>query len=300
VTTDPGAAQRATALEAMLDGTSGDRGELLVEAAEHWRLAGNDERAITLLDEAIAMGGADGGHARVVLVDVLFGQDRVTAAEEQLDMLRRGRPAPGPCHMAAELMEERGDLQEALRWFNIAVSRLSDQQMAERGFLSFADNIIGGRRRIRGALGLPPDSLDESMQAHDRQAEDFIRELTPPKSPAETQVLFWPRAEIPRARETWPGLIERDDVDAVVADREAANRKLAATGVKKIVMVPQIVARLLERADPMGDETRRAYAAELVAEGRTISWPPERNSPCWCGSAVKYKRCCGRPNMSLV
>jgi uncharacterized protein YchJ len=24
-----------------------------------------------------------------------------------------------------------------------------------------------------------------------------------------------------------------------------------------------------------------------------VAWPPERNTPCWCGSGTKYKKCCG-------
>jgi hypothetical protein len=28
-------------------------------------------------------------------------------------------------------------------------------------------------------------------------------------------------------------------------------------------------------------------------QGTMIEWPPGRNQPCWCGSAVKYKKCCG-------
>ncbi len=49
-------------------------------------------------------------------------------------------------------------------------------------------------------------------------------------------------------------------------------------------------------------EIERGMRADLSAriltpEGELIPWPPERNDPCWCGSGVKYKKCCGRPSV---
>jgi hypothetical protein len=32
-----------------------------------------------------------------------------------------------------------------------------------------------------------------------------------------------------------------------------------------------------------------------MPDGRLIGWPPPRNKPCWCGSGLKYKKCCGGP-----
>ncbi|MFE3459325.1 SEC-C metal-binding domain-containing protein [Nocardiopsis aegyptia] len=29
---------------------------------------------------------------------------------------------------------------------------------------------------------------------------------------------------------------------------------------------------------------------------RLVPWPPQRNETCWCGSARKYKKCCGSPS----
>ncbi|MGW4720986.1 hypothetical protein [Nocardia sp. NPDC004260] len=114
--------------------------------------------------------------------------------------------------MAAELLEERGDLPQALTWFNMAVTRLSDDEMAERddelGFLCYANNIIAGRRRIRQALGLPSDDLDTSVESLSQRADEFVRTSTPSKPPREMRVLFWPRPEIPHAHETWPQLVE--------------------------------------------------------------------------------------------
>jgi hypothetical protein len=46
--------------------------------------------------------------------------------------------------------------------------------------------------------------------------------------------------------------------------------------------------------DPRRRSTRLAYLSTLP-DRDAISWPPERNTPCWCASQRKYKKCCGRP-----
>jgi hypothetical protein len=144
------------------------------------------------------------------------------------------------------------------------------------------------------------DELDESVQLMADHAEDFTRALTPPAPPREVRVLFWPRDEIARAHDTWPEVVQHADVDAIVAEREAANRELSETGVARITMVPLTTAKLLDFAartggDPADEDTRLACLNEIFEEGGAIGWPPTRNERCWCGSALKYKKCCGRP-----
>jgi hypothetical protein len=64
-------------------------------------------------------------------------------------------------------------------------------------------------------------------------------------------------------------------------------------------VVPLEVAGLLayasrEGKDPASRQTRLDYSGH-VSQDHDIAWPPERNAPCWCGSARKYKKCCGAP-----
>ncbi|MCX4093795.1 SEC-C metal-binding domain-containing protein [Nocardia sp. alder85J] len=303
MTTRP--ATLAAELEADLDRYPDQRGEILLEAAVQWWHAADHDRAIELLRQGIDLGGEDAGNARVTLAEILFDLDRDADANAQLDALRQDRiNSAAPYHMAAELLEERGDLQQALTWFNIATSRLSDDEMAERdtelGFLSYASHVLAGRRRVRRALELPPDDLDDSVASLADRADEFTRTAIPPKPPREMRVLFWPRPEIPSAHQTWPQLVETVDADATIAEREKANRDLAESGVPRITMVPLTVAKLLDYttrtgSDPTDSDTRLACINEIIAEGHAIGWPPPRNTPCWCGSTTKYKKCCGRP-----
>ncbi|GLY70904.1 tetratricopeptide repeat protein [Amycolatopsis taiwanensis] len=311
--TDTEAAEIARELEAQVDDFPDERGEILIEAAESWRRAGDHERAIELLTEVLALGGEDSGSARVMLADVLFDLDRVDEARAQLDALRRERPSsPAPYHLAAELVESRDDLDEALTWFNMAVARLTEQEMAQQrgefGAFSYANNILAGRRRVRSALGLPADELDESVATPAQRPvfndpEEISDALTGPgPTPREIRVLFWPRDELRRAHETWPQVVQHTDADSMVRDRELANRELSDAGVARITMVPLTVAKLTQFAaraggDPTDEATRGGCMQEIVAEGGAISWPPARNAPCWCGSRAKYKKCCGLPHL---
>ncbi|MEP6526285.1 MAG: SEC-C domain-containing protein [Nocardioidaceae bacterium] len=190
----------------------------------------------------------------------------------------------------------------------MAVSLLSEHEMAHRhgevGLFSFANVILAGRRRVREALGLPPDELDHSVphprsnpSIHANDLSQCLAHGAP--SPDVVRVLFWPRDEIPGAHERWPKLVEHADTDAIVRERGMANRELSQGGVARITMVPLTASELKQFAartggDPVDATTRRACMEKIISEGGVISWPPPRNAPCWCGSGTKYKKCCGR------
>lgn len=309
-------AEFAHQLESELDDYPDERVEILLEAGDAWHRAGRPQRAIELLAEAVALGGEDGGNARVGLAEVLFDLGRDEEARAQLEALRADRPSsPMPWHMVAELLEHRGELEAALTWFTAAVSRLSDEEMATHRWFSYADCLLAGRRRVRRALGQPPDGLDDSvaeMSPYTTDLDGVLAIDTEQESgplawgtrlPREVRILFWPRDEIPRAHQRWPQLVQHTASEAIIRDRERDNRALSEAGAPRISMVPLTVARLTEfatrtGADPADGRTRRECMAEILAEGGAIAWPPARNAPCWCGSTAKYKKCCGRPNQA--
>ena len=181
---DTAAAQdMAEELEADLALYPDERAQILIEAAHAWQQAGKHDRAIALLTEAIALGGEDGASARVELAEVHFDLGDAEQAHTQLDGLRHQRPSsPTPYHLAAELLEERGELQQALTWFNMAVSRLTEEEMTQRdtkvGLFSRAADLLAGRRRALQALGLPSDEWDHSAQAHTEHAEEHLKDIS--------------------------------------------------------------------------------------------------------------------------
>jgi uncharacterized protein YecA (UPF0149 family) len=69
-----------------------------------------------------------------------------------------------------------------------------------------------------------------------------------------------------------------------------------AQGVRMRAIAPILVddyTAWCEATDTDPEEGRARYAAHLLLEDDVVSWPPERNGACWCGSHRKYKKCYG-------
>ncbi|MDW5328466.1 hypothetical protein [Plantactinospora sp. KLBMP9567] len=102
------AVDEAMSLEDEADQYPDDRGEILLEAAEGWRRAGQLDRAIALLDGLIADGGEDGCYAMVQLAEARFEQGSVAEAHAVLDRLARDAATnDGHCTLVAELRRAR-------------------------------------------------------------------------------------------------------------------------------------------------------------------------------------------------
>lgn len=292
-----------------------ERAEILLEAADAWRMAGEYDRALALLAELIEAGGEDGCHARFQLAEIHFERGADDLASAELAALARD-PAldDGHCTFVAELLDERGDLAGAAKWYDRAVARLDDEAIEglrrPDGWVSMLTGVLlGNRRNVRERLGLAPDAMDglvPSPPAPDATDElvpspptdlDGIRErISAGARPRAVRLLTFQRAERIEAQRRWPDEWEGEEY------YEAAERRwreLSAEGVPSIRVVPCVVDELVAFAEQTGgsptDSNVRVKYCETVPEQRTIAWPPSRNAVCWCGSGVKYKKCCGRP-----
>src|SRR6478752_3555614 len=137
----------------------------LIEQAEDRQLAGDHRAALTLLEQAIPMGGPDAAYALAAGVESLFGLGRSSDAVAGLEALRKHRPFSAVAfHRAAEALEMNGDHRLALRWFDMALSRCTDQlndgSSGEVDLGASVSMLLEGRRRVRGILGLPAVELD--------------------------------------------------------------------------------------------------------------------------------------------
>ncbi len=79
---------------------------------------------------------------------------------------------------------------------------------------------------------------------------------------------------------------------------ELSLRRRRADGDGPFLVVTLDLERYAAWCDAHGhDAANRRSRATFVATDREAgagrAWPPGRNEPCWCGSARKYKRCCG-------
>lgn len=292
-------ARRARSAEADADAYPDDRPECLLEAAWAWRRAGRPERALELLEEAPRWPDPfDRGMARLSRAETLAELGDGAAADRELALLWVEQPDRTVCDAAAEQLEQEGNLGAALRWFDRSVAQLTGDELAhlrgEDGWFSGAAYSVRGRRRVRTALGLAPDAmdlLDPERPADEVRARRFARQ------PAQTVVLFWPRAHLDAGFERWPELFDAAPPQDYWSDLELLLRR-RPSGLQVLLVaaeVEEVAAFLAETGRHVAEaQTRAAFTDCRVQQGAVLVWPPGRNDLCWCGSGAKYKRCCLR------
>lgn len=188
--------------------------------------------------------------------------------------------------------------REAEQWLSEAIQ----QSLAERGGPepASADDagllffLLQQRHRLRHALGMPHDTHDNLAERLETKLANASAQTAAPAG----DLLFWPQAEFGKLVSKWPALTEAYGAtwDEHRARLERELVRLAGAGRTELVVFPATVGGLSAQAgidaDPAAVETRAGYAAKLATGTARISWPPERNGACWCGSGLKYKKCC--------
>jgi tetratricopeptide (TPR) repeat protein len=287
------------------DADAVERGNLLYLAGWTWHQAGEFELAEQQLLTGMALGPEAGASARVALASLRFDQGRSDEAHELMRGLKHiDAQSYWPYHRAAVLCENRGDYRDCVEFADLAFTRIPAEGLAiwqNGGDSNDITPVITRRRRARQALGLRSDDLDDSAEdiLNFRLHLQNIAGSLSTSSPTDVQFGFWPRGEVDAAHAAWP------DHVTVTEMRMAAQYRFAEESLYRIhrgtvTLVPFTVAGLTEFAresgqDPLDESTRTAMRVALIDAGQAISWPPARNEPCWCGSTVKYKNCCGRP-----
>ena len=281
--------------------------EILLEAAGQWALTGEHERALQIYDGLVATASKE--DAQFAIAEKIGILDRLGRDEEARTLmahLKESPAGPGPASIVAEYLESRDRLDEALTWFNIACQDLLTKQEAESEPETTRIRLgLDGRARVRKALGLPPDALDQGVGEQRAELTAMLDRL--PRHGHAKQVgmsgTFFIRPDVKRAFAE--GLMhvedpEDDNVDSYFRRVEQGwHRSARETGNSRIALLPTTVDDLLKYSqdhgrDPKNQQTRADYLQDRIGEGvPTISWPPERNQPCWCDSGRKYKKCCG-------
>jgi len=304
-------AERIPALLEELDRYPDDRAEMVFEIAAEFETAGDQESALGWLQTLVDAGGVDGALARVEIAAIHFDAGRNGLASAQLDALRADRVRdPEPYAMAAELFADRGEQSTALLWFTMAAARFSADQLTaaagDHGWASCAYGVLWQRRQLRQRLGYLPDDLDAGLVAPPfgppafPSVEDALADGLPALA-RRLRILIWPQPEFALAEQRWPRLLDEAVSHTDYRARlESQLRDTTTTARVKIDLIAARVDALHDYAVGCGGsvhdaQVRRGYLDEQATLGHALAWPPARNAPCWCGSTVKYKKCCGRP-----
>lgn len=191
----------ALELESDLAAYPAERIDILLEAAGEWERAGEFGRARALLAEVLDAGGEDADWARYNLASMCFQAGADEDARAHLQVLeQRDGGAVGPAELVAELLEERGEYEAALVWFDRALGPDADRLVAEipqRDTPSLSDIPLYGRQRCRVALGLPADALDRAADIAEQNRRTFAARLERAVSEEATRLAY---AEEARAR----------------------------------------------------------------------------------------------------
>jgi tetratricopeptide (TPR) repeat protein len=135
--------------------------DLLSAAAWHLEQAGDTEAALGMYRRAVAADGTTTPDARCLLSATLLAAGQLDEARQVADDLRRSSPRIGDFASMAEVFEMAGDLKEGHRWVAMGINRLDLSSGSEFPEEYEVDVLLNVRRRIRRALGFPPDELDE-------------------------------------------------------------------------------------------------------------------------------------------
>ena len=135
---------------------------LLVMAGELLDVEDDHKGALGLFRRAADSEGDVPPDVRCYLHRGLLETGDVDGARKVADELRHARPTnPDVYVMTAENYELAGDLGEANRWLNLGLRRVVVQLQDGEPLDADAVLLLVARRRVRQALGFPPDEFDD-------------------------------------------------------------------------------------------------------------------------------------------
>jgi hypothetical protein len=248
--------------------------------------------------------GPSFGHARALYGQLLLRSGRDTEGMAVLSGLRglltRDENA---VYYVSEALEQAGRTEVAVQWLTAALDTALERRSAVaalRGSQTYQDAAViafalaQARHRLRRELDLPHDEHDLLADQLRDAADDILADE------GTDSVLVWPRDQLTALLDRWPALTEvfGGTWDECRARTEQALHALSAAGQLRSTLLTGDVADLLAYlakagGDPTDPEVMQGYIDHLEDSGQIgQQWPPARNQPCWCGSGLKYKKCC--------
>lgn len=288
-----------------------DVGFALILAAEITEREGDLGGALVLAERAVEAyrkwGDAEYGFPRAFRAELLLRVGREAEAMAEFTELRplMGQD-PDAVSYVSEALETGGRAEIAEQWLSEALlaalrrrEALAGRRGEEYGQAAVVAYALAQQRyRLRRDLGLPHDE-------HDRLADNLretLQETFADGSPGRElgpAVLFWPKAEFDAVVLRWPVLagVYGRTWDEHRAQLQKGLELMAASGDSGLAVFAGSAEELASYAtrrggDPTDPDIRAGYAQHLVNHPRETPWPPGRNDACWCGSQVKYKKCC--------
>jgi SEC-C motif len=283
-----------------------DTGYALLLAAEITEHTGDVPAAAALAARALAeerRRGEPAGYARAYHAQLLLQLGRQDEGMAELGELRPLLSRdPDAVSYISEALETAGHAEVAEQWLTAALLTLLQRREDvapehSTQFTSVVFTLAQVRHRVRRDLDLPHDDHDHLA---DRLIDAVHGALGDDELPDEqATLLFWPRPEFERLLLRWPALAEHygQSWDGYRGTLQQALVGESGSGVARLALLAGCVDELASYAechsgDPADPHLHQDYAQHLTQRGEEIAWPPGRNQDCWCGSSLKYKKCC--------
>jgi hypothetical protein len=314
------AAELVEAVEQGRLANKADTGYALSLAAEITEREDDLDAALALADRAVEAyrvhGDAGDGYPRAFRAELMLrlGHEDKAMAEFAALRLLMGRD-PDAVSYVSEALQAAGRAEIAEQWLSAALETALERwdgpspRRADPadGSAEVVYALAQQRHLLRRDLDLPHDEhddladrLQDAVYGGDADEDEYDEYDEDDEDEYETTaVLFWPREEFDRVVGRWPVLVEAyghswDD------HRTRLQRELqlwadsGRTGLALLAGSADELAGYAARigGDPTDPDVREGYAQRLESHPRETLWPPGRNEACWCGSGLKYKKCC--------
>ncbi|WP_206051606.1 SEC-C metal-binding domain-containing protein [Nocardioides ferulae] len=296
--------------------------DLHSELAEAYDQLGRVEEALGEADLLVELGYRSQPDPRCRRAEILTRHGRLSDAAEIWEAVATDTPDDVWVYNNAGLEYGAvGEHELALDWLTRGLELAVGSGDPEQLF----DQLRDLRAASLAKLGREADELQAAspsltVPAHWAQSGPRLtREVTPVGEPAPMVpiALAWlPADEYADWPQRWPDLADSPlmhDEDGqpvshavycrrmegrLRAHAEAGMPRLSVVPVRSAEFKPWVTESAPDEPDP--SQLRAQYAADVARDpARTVTWPPGRNEPCWCGSGRKYKKCCGAPGGPL-
>ena len=303
------AAELVDAVERGVVADKADIGYALILAAEIVEREGDLHAALALAEQGVEAyrlhGGAGHGYPRAFRAELLLRSGREGEAMAEFAALRPllGRD-PDAVSYVSEALKAAGRAEIAEQWLSAAleaalgrVGLSAGHAESGHGQAAVVYALAQQRHRLRRDLDLPHDEHDDLAD----RLQDAAYGVADDDDQAYggTAVLFWPQVEFDRVLGRWPVLAEAygHSWGEHRARLERGLQLWAESGRTQLALLAGSADELAGYAahaggDPTDPDVRQGYAEHLENHPREARWPPGRNEACWCGSGLKYKKCC--------
>jgi len=273
-------------------------------AADVAEAAGKTAEAVTLARRAMVLADEidpEYLYPHSLLVRLLGKQGDRDEASAVLERLRAALTMNGSAASAlTEAAESLNMRQSALDWLSEAIDTIAPDRSRlpepDQGF-EIVIELLMARHDLRESMGLPHDADDELADRIDDALADVEQQATGAFIPFFPQPQFEALAALSADPDAFIGSSwdeHRARVQTILAAFNGVSAGtltvIAATAVGYLNFAAE------EERDPADASTAEEYAFSLAMEEdvTVILWPPGRNDACWCGSGLKYKKCCLR------